>query len=119
LKRFTVVGVAAAILDFCVFWILVSIQVPRLVANAGGMFAGFLVGLLGHHRFTFQMQTALNWTTAVKYALGFAFNLVLGGLTLELFVAAGIEQMVSKVISMAVVVASNFLISRLFVFKNR
>ena len=118
LKRFTAVGVAAAILDFSVFWVLIAIQVPRLAANVGGMFAGFVVGLLGHHRFTFQMKTALNWAIAVRYALGFAFNLLVGGLTLELFVAVGIEQMISKVLSMAVVVASNFLISRTFVFKN-
>jgi len=117
--RFVAVGLVVVAFDFAVFVLLLALQVPRAWANVAGMTGGFLVGLAGHHRFTFQTGEPLGWPVALRYALGFLVNLALGVVTLELLVRFGLSELLSKLLTMGVIVASNFVWSRYFVFRQR
>lgn len=117
--RFLVVGMVVAAIDLAVFMILVWLRISPVFANAAAMTAGFCAGLFGHHYFTFATKQALAWPVAVRYAVGFGFNLLLGGVTLEVLMRLGANAFVAKLVAMAVVVISNFVLSRQFVFRRR
>lgn len=117
--RFLLVGMVVAAIDFATFLLLLWLQLSPVVANAIGMAAGFCAGLFGHHYFTFSTDRTLAWPVAMRYAVGFGFNLLLGSVTLELLMRFGASALVAKLFAMGVVVVSNFLLSRQFVFRRR
>ena len=119
MSRFLVVGLIVAAIDLTVFLLLVQIEVPTVYANAIAMTAGFCIGLVGHHRFTFPGTETLALPVAVRYALTFGTNLLLGGFTLEITMQWGANALFAKLLAMSVVVASNFVLSRQFVFRDR
>jgi|SRR5690554_1300332 len=117
--RFVLVGGAAFILDTGIFLLLYGLGLPSVPANAAGMLAGFLLGLVGHHYLTFRRTGPPGLGTAVRYGGGFAFNLALGITVLELLLFSGPSPLVAKILATAVVTVSNYLISRYFVFTRR
>lgn len=114
--RFLLTGGLVAASDFLCYLGLMSWGVSSLLANALGMTLGFLVGLYGHHVFSFRVQRRLGRRTLRRYGLTFAFNLALAAATLEVLLALELSPTIAKLLVMAEVVASNFLISRHFVF---
>jgi putative flippase GtrA len=118
LGRFLIIGSIVAAIDLTVFLLAIWLEVPRVYANIIGMTAGFCAGLVGHHHFTFDSGGPLSWAVAARYGLGFGFNLLLGGVTLELLVYLGVQLFIAKLLAMAVVVACNFIVSRQFVFRR-
>ncbi len=119
MSRFLVVGMIVAAIDLAVFMILIWLQVSPVFANVIAMTAGFCAGLFGHHYFTFATMRALAWPVAVRYAIGFGFNLLLGGVMLEVLMRFGTGALIAKLVTMGVVVVSNFVLSRQFVFRRR
>jgi putative flippase GtrA len=117
--RFLIVGLVVAAIDLAVFLVAIWLGVPRVYANVIGMTAGFCAGLIGHHHFTFDSGQRLSWAIAARYALGFGFNLLLGSITLEVLVYLDASVLVAKLVAMGAVVASNFIVSRQFVFRRR
>ena len=119
MSRFLVVGMIVAAIDLAVFMILVWLRMSPVFANVIAMTAGFCAGLFGHHYFTFATKRTLAWPVAVRYAVGFGFNLLLGGVMLEVLMRFGTGALVAKLAAMGVVVVSNFVLSRQFVFRHR
>lgn len=118
LIRFVAVGSGVFALDTGIFLLLYSLGVSSVLANAAGMLAGFLLGLVGHHYLTFRRTGPLGLGTAVRYGGSFAFNLVLGTTVLEVLLSRGQSPLVAKLLATAVVTVSNYLISRYFVFTH-
>ncbi len=116
LLRFVAAGLLIAAADAALFMLLWQHGVPRGPANAAAMAAGFALGLLLHRRFTFRVERAIDWTMVRNYALAFAFNLALGTAALIAAMTLGLPALAAKLLSMAIVVASNFVLSRRFVF---
>jgi putative flippase GtrA len=116
--RFLVVGGGVAALDFATFLVLVQADVSTGWANIAGMTLGFFAGLWGHHAVTFRVPEPLHWRTVLRYALSFGFNLALGSLALKALLVAAVPAAVAKFITIALVAASNFLVSRYFVFRR-
>src|SRR5690606_41395104 len=83
LLRFLLVGGGVFALDTGIFLLLYWLGLPSIPANAAGMLAGFLLGLVGHHYLTFRRAGSPGLGTAPPYAGSFAFNLVLGTAVLE------------------------------------
>lgn len=116
--RFLIVGGGVAALDFATFLVLVQANVTAGWANIAGMTLGFIAGLWGHHAFTFRVPEPLHWRTVLRYALSFGFNLVLGSLALKVLLLAAVPAALAKFITIALVAASNFVVSRYFVFQR-
>jgi len=116
LLRFLLVGGCVFALDTGIFLLLYWLGLPSIPANAAGMLAGFLLGLVGHHYLTFRRAGSPGLGTALRYGGSFAFNLVLGTLVLELLLSLDQSALVAKLAATAVVTVSNYLISRYFVF---
>jgi len=116
--RFLLVGGSVAALDFACFIALMAWGVSSFWANIAGMSIGFLAGLWAHHAITFRMQDSLSWQVAVRYGLSFGFNLILGTLALQLLLWLSVPSALAKFITIAIVAASNFVVSKLFVFRQ-
>ena len=82
------------------------------------MTLGFFAGLWGHHAISFQVQESLNWRLATRYGLSFGFNLILGTLAIQFLLWATVHAALAKFITLAIVAASNFVVSKLFVFRQ-
>src|SRR5690606_19775481 len=96
LLRFLLVGGCVFALDTGTFLLLYWLGVPSIPANAAGMLAGFLLGLVGHHYLTFRRAGSPGLGTALRYGGSFAFNLVLGTVVLELLLSIGQSALVAK-----------------------
>lgn len=118
LLRFVAAGLLVAGADAALFMLLWRHGVPRGPANVAAMAAGFALGLVLHRRFTFRVKRAIDWTMLRNYALVFSFNLLLGTASLIAAMNIGLPALVAKLVSMAIVVLSNFALSRRFVFTS-
>lgn len=116
--RFLMVGGGVAALDFATFLVLIQVKVSAGWANIAGMTLGFFAGLWGHHALTFRVAEPLHWRTVLRYALLFGFNLVLGSLALKVLLSAAVPAAGAKFIAITLVAASNFVVSRYFVFRQ-
>ena len=114
--RFFIVGLAVAIIDFGVFFWALELHLPRRVANFIGMTCGFIAGFFGHQYFTFKIQNRPTWGVFCRYGITFICNLFVGIISLEILIYLEIGVTLSKLIAMSIVVASNFIISRYYVF---
>ncbi len=116
--RFLIVGSSVAALDFACFVALVAWGMSSVAANIAGMTLGFFAGLWAHYAITFRVQESLNWRLAARYGLSFVFNLVLGTLAIHFLLWATVPAALAKFITIAIVAASNFAVSKLFVFRQ-
>ena len=116
---FGLVGASAALLHFCVVWLLVSQwQMAALAANVAGFVLAFGVSFVGHHRFSFASSQARTRAALPKFAivalLGFTCNELLYGLLL----AAGLEYRLALLLVLLAVAAMTWILSRHWAFRS-
>jgi putative flippase GtrA len=117
MARFVAVGLVVTAADFVVYWIALSSGLPAYAANGLGMATGFVLGLFAHNRFTFQSAHAVNRATVLRYGITFGINLAIGTACIQLCLAMGLGAAVAKLVTIAVITVSNFVLSKLWVFK--
>ncbi len=116
---FGLVGASAALLHFCVVWLLVSQwQMAALAANVAGFVLAFGVSFVGHHRFSFASSQAKTGAALPRFAivalLGFSCNELLYGLLL----AAGLEYRLALLLVLLAVAAMTWILSRHWAFRS-
>ncbi len=116
--RFLAVGGGVAALDFACFMALLTWGVPGTWANVAAMTLGFFAGLWGHHAITFRVPEPLHWRMTARYGVSFGFNLMLGTAALQLLLWAAAPAALAKFITIGVVAATNFVASKVFVFRQ-
>ncbi|MDY3126675.1 MAG: GtrA family protein [Corynebacterium sp.] len=125
LSRFIFVGIFTAILDYSVTMVLTSLGLHRSAAKAIGWVFGTVAAYVANARWTFGAhvsgKTALS--VGVLYASTFFVQNVLYWLLNAPLMALGFEGVVKNtiafVIAQGVATVTNFVIQRVFVFKER
>lgn len=125
LVRFVSVGVFTAILDFGLTLILTHLGLHRSAAKAIGWVFGTIAAYLANARWTFGAQVSGRTATAVGllYISTFAVQNFLYWATNAPLIAMGFEgavkDTISFVIAQAVATITNFVIQRVFIFKDK
>ena len=109
--RFGVVGVAATLLQYAVYWVMVSMTSPTLAMTIGYA-VSFVFNFIASTRFTFRQRATAK--KGLGFALSHAVNYLLQMLTLNLFLAMGLGKDIAPIPMFCVCVPINFLLVRFF-----
>lgn len=123
--RFGIVGVAATLLQYLIYWILIQFignDVPKVksqvyssVAMTIGYAISFIFNFIASTRFTFRVKAN------VKRGAGFAFshvvNYLLQMVTLNFFLWLGLSKQMAPIPMFCICVPVNFLLVRFFLKK--
>lgn len=119
--RYGAVGGAVYLSDWSAFTAtLWAMPEAYLMANVIGKAAGAMVGFVLHRHFTFSWQHKDKaGRQALSYLLLFAANLAMSSLLMWLLVdTAGANAFVAKLFVDALIIASSFVASRLWVYRQ-
>lgn len=117
LVRFLISGGIVFCADISVFGLLVYLDYGTALANAFGMLTGFLLGYVLHAKFSFRVKTMRSLNQQLRYLITFLFNLGVASVLISTLAETLSNPWIAKLIAIAVVVLSNYLISRYFVFQ--
>lgn len=113
--RFGIVGVAATLLQYAIYWVLICWLNPS-VAMTIGYAISFVFNFIASTRFTFRVKAS------AKRGAGFAFshvvNYLLQMLTLNLFIWLGVAKQWAPIPMFCICVPVNFVLVRFFLKKQ-
>ncbi len=113
--RFGIVGVAATLLQYAIYWVLLHWIAPS-PAMTIGYAVSFLFNFIASTRYTFRVKASAR--RGMGFALSHAVNYVLQIVTLNLFLWAGVPETLAPVPMFCVCVPVNFLLVRFFLKKK-
>jgi putative flippase GtrA len=117
LATFVAVGATSAACDFGVFWLLSRVGLYAGLASACGFLSAFVINYRGNRDLVFRAGKVPG--AMVRYVVLVAVNLGLSTGIVAGLVALGVPALWSKLISMVVVAAFNFVMMRAWVFRPR
>ncbi len=113
--RFALVGVAATLLQYCVYLLLIRWMHPTL-ANTIAYVVSFLFNYVASVTFTFQVKS--NMQRGAGFALAHVVNYTLQTLLLMLFLWLGVAKQWAMLPVFAICVPVNFVLVRYFLTRN-
>ena len=113
--RFGVVGVAATLLQYLIYWVLIFVLNPTL-SMAIGYAISFGFNFLSSTRYTFRVKASAR--RGAGFAFSHAVNFLLQMLTLNLFLWLGMSKQWAPLPMFCICVPVNFLLVRFFL-KNK
>lgn len=116
--RFIVTGVISTILNYAVFYILLTaLLIPYLISSAVGFLSGMFLGYRLNRDWTYQAKSQQNQHMP-RYVLLYIFSLMAGlGFLRALVSLAGIPPEIANVATIALTTMINFAGTKLWVFK--
>lgn len=108
--RFVVVGVIATAIHYAIYYPLILLGLPYLVAYGLGYLISFCANYLLSSRFTFQKKSSLK--NASYFSVAHIFNYFLQSGLMVLFVTLGVPQAIAPFCTWAISVPSNFFMVR-------
>lgn len=118
LVRFAVVGIGNTLVDFGVFFLLTSMGVSYVLAQACSYSAGVINSYVWNRTWTFRVQEKASAQQVLQFLI---LNLLSLGTTvvlLQLLRLAGMSLFSSKVLATIAGMAVNFIGSRFWVFSS-
>jgi putative flippase GtrA len=116
--RFCTVGMGNTLIDFTVFFLLVSIGIPYLVAQILAYLAGMTNSYIWNRLWTFQMKQRVNLQEMARFVLINLASLTIAFLILSyIYEVRGMPLFWSKGIATASGMLVTFIGSRYWVFK--
>lgn len=113
--RFAVVGVAATLLQYAIYWVLIRWTNPSIAMTVGYALS-FVFNFVASTHYTFRVKAS------AKRGAGFAFshvvNYLLQMLTLNLFIWLGVGKQWAPIPMFCVCVPVNFILVRFFLKKK-
>lgn len=113
--RFGIVGVAATLLQYAIYWVLLHWITPS-PAMTIGYAVSFLFNFIASTRYTFRVKASAR--RGMGFALSHAVNYVLQIATLNLFLWLGVPETLAPVPMFCVCVPVNFVLVRFFLKKK-
>lgn len=112
--RFGVVGVAATLLQYAIYAVLLMWLDPSLSMSMGYA-VSFVFNFMATTRYTFKVKA--NARRGAGFALSHAVNYMLQMVTLNLFLWFGVDKHLAPIPMFAICVPVNFILVRFFIKK--
>lgn len=119
--KFGITGVMNTVVDFAVYTVLVSLTgmglyVPQVISYCCGMLNSYIV----NRKWTFDTQNGFFSLELVKFiVLNLAMMLLGMGIIYLCVEQMGFHKLAGKLVSTVLVMAINFVVSNLWVFRNK
>lgn len=122
--KFGFVGFINTVISYVVYAVLTFIGVPYLIASVLGFIAGVLNSYALNSRYVFKVKTDEHRNepiVVVKTFITYAVTgLIIANILLVLFVEKlGIGKYIAKLLTLAITVPMNFLISKFWTYKGK
>jgi dolichol-phosphate mannosyltransferase len=120
LIRFGMVGVSGFVINLVVYWLLLRVGVPYLLAAAGAFCVAVMNNFCWNRQWTFQHQARDSHTgfQAARFFLVSVIAFACGAALLALFVeVAGLGKFVAQFIAVTLVMPFSFLANKYWSFK--
>ena len=114
IMRFGVVGVAATLLQYAIYAVLLMWLDPSLSMSMGYA-VSFVFNFMATTRYTFKVKA--NARRGAGFALSHAVNYMLQMVTLNLFLWFGVDKHLAPIPMFAICVPVNFILVRFFIKK--
>lgn len=112
--RFAIVGIAATLIQYGVYWILIQWLAPTIAMTIGYAIS-FAFNFIASTRYTFRVKASAKH--GAGFALSHAVNYVLQMATLNVFIWLGIPKQWAPIPMFGVCVPVNFVLVRFFLKK--
>lgn len=107
-------------LGLSVIFVLQSLEVHHVAANAGGYATGFAIGFILNRAWSFEIRGRISLSEVIKYILIFAISYIANLITLLVMVEFfGVNSYVAQASGVLVYSALNFTGLRHFVFRTQ
>lgn len=118
IKRFFLIGIGGAIVDYGTRWILLSLGVLPTLSRAGSYIAGSTFAYILNSKFTFNGNRSRTEIirASIVYSLCFTLAVIVDWACRSAYTGAYYLQ-ISWVVSQGVATVVNFLLQKLWVFK--
>lgn len=123
LTRFLTVGLTAAVTEYGLFYLLYKqLSVPLLIANSLSFIAGFSISFSLNRFWAFN--TDADYKLRMRAQLGLyaglaAVNLFLSNILIGLMHVVGMNTLLGKLLTMAMIATWNYSIMRLLIFSEK
>lgn len=122
--RYGIFGVLTTLVNFIVFFYFDTVlESPYLLANLLAIILSIIFAYITNKKIVFKSQTDTVKETFFEFVNFISFRLVSGIFDMVsmylLIDGIGIDTNISKVLTQFIVVLSNYIFSKLFVFKNK
>ncbi len=114
--RFGIVGVAATLLQYIIYWVLICVLNPT-VAMTAGYAISFGFNFLASTHYTFRVKASAR--RGAGFAFSHAVNYVLQMATLNIFLWLGVAKQWAPIPMFCVCVSVNFVLVRHFLKKKQ
>lgn len=114
--RFGIVGVAATMLQYIIYWVLICVLNPT-VAMTIGYVISFGFNFMASTHYTFRVKASAS--RGAGFAFSHAVNYILQMATLNLFLWLGVSKQWAPVPMFCVCVPVNFVLVRFFLKKKQ
>lgn len=114
--RFGIVGVAATLLQYIIYWVLICVLNPT-VAMTIGYVISFGFNFMASTHYTFRVKASAS--RGVGFAFSHVVNYILQMTTLNLFLWLGVSKQWAPIPMFCVCVPVNFVLVRFFLKKKQ
>lgn len=118
--RYIVVGVASLAVDLGVLWVLhglLGVWLP--LAAAISFLSSFVVNFGLNQRWTFSATAGSTPVQLVRYTLLVIANTVVTSVAVTAITSTGLDYLFAKLIVVAILTVTNFVLMRIWVFRER
>ena len=116
---FAVVGGISTVINYALFYLLLSFGTNYLLSSASGYILGVLVGFVLNRNFTFITAKGKYRSFIASYMAVYAVSLVLGLTFLSGLVMVGVPVLIANVLNIGLTTITNFIGLKLFVFETK
>ena len=117
LRRWALVGVSTAVIDYIVFISLYSVITSVLVANFFAGLVSISFNYSAHYFWSFKSQID-HTKVSLKYLINLVCFWSLNTLLLKALISAGVDPKIAKLIPIPIIAPLSFIALRFFVFKK-
>jgi putative flippase GtrA len=114
-SKYLVVGALSSGVDLVVFYIFLQTSISLQYVISLSFFSGLTVNYLLHSIYTFN--AIFNFGTTCKFLVVVLINYLLSLFVVNIFIICGASPLYGKIISLPIVAANGFFLSKIWVFK--
>lgn len=116
--RFILVGIGSTVINYSGFFVLLKIGINYLLSASAGFIFGVLAGFIFNKSWTFESKKSLE-RSFIRYFFVYLFSLMVNVIMLKLLVDLGNSPIYSNALLIPIIVALNFLGSKLIAFEDK
>ncbi len=117
--KFSIVGLSNTIVSFCVYYLLIFLNVHYAIANTSGFIIGVFNSYYWNHKYVF-FSNKFNFKELLKTYISYAFTFFINTLTLVIMIEGfNVSETIAPIFNLVYSIPLNYLLNKFWVFKKK